>query len=140
MTEATTTKPIVHIFKEVKIGKYPSTRHYELDDVINGKAEITDRIKISNNREFNKVLISKAKTLFYQRTKDGKKWDRYQTSALFNTSNNLFCFGDVAPKFVKTHSLIYKYSTDMHTLNIYYFKDYYNANYQQLISLIDKNK
>jgi len=130
-TATINTKPIVHSYKEIKKGKYKTTRHYELQTVSNGLPQLTKNIKISNNRFFNN---SKTDYLLYQR--DVKKWGTNPTTGLFDY-NKIYYIGDVAINRIKKHTLIFKYLNDKDILIVYYFKDFYTRKIDLLINTID---
>lgn len=133
MKVATITKvptPIVHTYKEIKIGKFETVRHYELDNIENGTTQLSTNIKISINRHFNN---SKVDYLVHQRTSN--KWDKMSTTGLFSFgSDEVIYYGDIANNKVKKHTLVFKYSKDKQTLIIYYFKDFYTPKIDLLIN------
>lgn len=135
MTMATTTKvptPIVHIYKEIKIGKFETVRHYEFQSIENGIPQLSTNIKVSINRHFNN---SKVDYLVHQRTSN--KWDKMSTTGLFSYGNDeVIYYGDIAYKKVKKHTLIFKYSDDKQSLIIYYFKDFYTPKIDLLINQV----
>ena len=133
MTVATIQKaptPIMHIYKEIKIGKFETVRHYELENIENGTTQLSTNIKISINRHFNN---SKVDYLVHQRNPN--KWDSRSTTGLFSFGNDeIYYYGDIHKNKVKKHILVFKYSDDKQTLIIYYFKDYYTPKIDLLIN------
>jgi len=133
MAMATNTKvptPIVHIYKEIKIGKYETVRHYELKNIENGTPQLATYIKVSINRHFNN---SKVDYLVHQ--KGIKVWNKQSTTGLFKFNNDdVIYYGDIAINKVKKHTLIFEYSDDKQSLIIYYFKNFYTTKIDSLIN------
>ena len=81
---------IVHSYELIKSTK--TTRHYQLLECRGGKQSLTDMIRVSINRNFNKSTSSKY--LMHERTKPNK-WNDTITTGLNFTDKRFVYSGDI---------------------------------------------
>jgi len=122
-------KPSIYIYKEINVGKYSTTKHFELVNCNNDNNNLTNLIKISKDRGFAKSL-----PVYWLDTRTKNKWDDVSLTGLFKTSiMNLFK-GDINKK---KHLLLFKFSENANSLMIYCFKDFYTSNLKEVLQVID---
>jgi hypothetical protein len=122
-----TPKPSVYIYIEINVGKFSTTKHYELVNQID-ENKLTNRIKVSKDRGFAKSL-----PVYWLDTRTDNKWDKISLTGLFKTSvTNLFK-GDTEKK---KNLLLFKFSEDTNSLTVYFFKDYYTSNLKDVMRFI----
>lgn len=124
-----THKPITHIYNEINEGKYKSVKHYELKEVKNGDAKLTELINISKDRNCANSMPD-----FWLKEREGNKWKPYCTTGLFKTSFKMTYKGD---KNRKKNLIIFQFSEDAHTLTAHYFTDFYTTDLSKVLPLID---
>ncbi|MEH6769454.1 hypothetical protein [Maribacter arcticus] len=127
MTTATP-RPIVHVFKECNIGKFKTTRHYELETVSNGTNQLTDLINISKDRNCAQSMPE-----YWIQIRDGNKWKKPRLTGLFKTGANLIFKGDTQKR---TNLVLFKFSDDAETLTIYFYSNYYTKDITTLLNTI----
>lgn len=110
--------PTTHNFKEINVGKYKTVKHYELVDVLNGNAKISDKINISKNR-----FYARSNPAYWLKEQEKNKWQRNYTTGLFTLDNNkLLLYGDSNEK---ENLLLFQFSEDTHSLTIHHFENFY---------------
>ena len=121
--------PIIHIFKEINVGKYKSVKHYELIEVKNGSTQLSNLINISKDRN-----CAQSMPTYWLKIKQGKKWSRCLTG-LFKTGIVNTFKGDIQRK---RHLIIFKFSDSGNTLTAYYFLNYYTIDLSNVLRLINR--
>lgn len=122
-----TPKPTVHIFKEINQGKFKCTKHYNLVEVRNGKSLVSSMVNISKNRNFAKSCPE-----YWLKIRDNNKWSKNITG-LFKTKSKLTYHGDIN---FKQDLIIFRFSSGGTHLVIFYFKNYYTKNINDVIKKI----
>ena len=121
-------KPSIYIYKEINIGKYSTTKHFELVNQNTDNNNLTNLIKISKDRGF-----AKSNPLYWLNTRINNKWSKRNLTGLFKTTiSNLFK-GDIDKK---KNLLLIKFSEGANSLTVYCFKDYYTSNLDNVLPLI----
>ncbi|MEQ3655000.1 MAG: hypothetical protein ABNH00_03960 [Dokdonia sp.] len=128
-TTATPT-PIVHIYKEVNIGKYSSVRHFELHNVDNGKPVFEPKVQLAKNRNF-----AKSSPIFWFTHHKQGKWVKPFITGLFTTPETGIYKGDVNRK---RHLTMFSLSDNNTTLTVYFFKEFYTEDEYFLNQLFNK--
>lgn len=116
--------PITHIYKEINIGKYRTTNHYELVEVKNGHNQLSDKLNISVNRNCALSMPS-----YWLKLREGKRWAKRWATGLFKTRNNCIFHGDTEHK---KNLLLFEFSNDKRILKIYFYKGYYTTNFPKI--------
>ncbi|KAB1156881.1 hypothetical protein [Flavobacterium luteum] len=124
-----TPKPTIHVYKEIKVEKYKTTNHYQIDAVTNGKQILSDLLNINLDRQF-----AKSAPKYWLSTRDGNKWQRL--TGLFKTPYSYFYKGDKGQNNLKHDLIICQLSEDKSTLIVYYYKDYYTNDFERVIKSI----
>lgn len=109
--------PIVHVYKEVNNGKYLTTKHYELVNVLGGTKLLSHRLNLSKNRNF---ALSTPE--YWLKERQGNKWAKYCLTGLFKTKNPKVFYGDTSKK---KNLLLFKFDKSKNELKIYYFNNFY---------------
>jgi hypothetical protein len=123
-----TPKPIVHIFKEYNIGKFKTTRHYELENVSNGTNQLTDIINISKDRNCAQSMPE-----YWVQIREGKRWKKPRLTGLFKAGANLIFKGDTQKR---TNLVLFKFSDNAETLTIYFYSNFYTKDITTLLNTI----
>ncbi|MDX1278384.1 hypothetical protein [Oceanihabitans sediminis] len=119
--------PIVHVYKEFNIGKYKTVRHFELFEC--SKYPILSKhINISANRNYALSMPT-----YWLKIKEEKIWTDYITG-LFKTKIPNVYKGDADRK---KHLLLFKFSDNGETLNVYYFQNYYTNDLRHVLKHIN---
>ena len=113
---ATQPQPTELIFKEFNIGKFKTTRNFELINGCITNTPLTEIIRISNNRMF-----AKSNPDYWLSERDSKKWMTPNLTGLFPTAENEIYFGDTNKK---ENLILFKFS-ESHTLKIMFYRGYY---------------
>lgn len=124
-------KPTTHIYKEINVGKFKTTKHYQLVEVENGSQKLSDLINIVVDRGFAKSAPS-----FWLKIRNGKRWVNF--TGLFKTPTPGIYFADKGNHNRKEDLLIIKLSNHERDLTVYYFKGYYTANLSEVLRIIDQ--
>ena len=122
-------QPITHVFKEISIGKYKSTKHYELVEVENNNSYLSKKLNLSKNRNFALSMPD-----YWLKIRKGKKWSKYITG-LFKTSIRNLYKGDHNKR---QNLIIFKFSDDSTTVTVYYFKNYYTKDLSKVLPFINE--
>jgi hypothetical protein len=123
-------KPTTHIYKEINQGKFKTTKHYQLVEVENGTQKLTDLINIVVDRGFAKSAPN-----FWLKIRTGKRWENF--TGLFKTTIPYIYFADKGHNNRKEDLLIVKLSNCERDMTVYYFKNYYTANLNEVLKLIN---
>ena len=119
-----TPQPVIHVYKEVNVGKYKSVKHYELQEC-NDTPIFSTLINISKNQN-----CAQSMPVYWLKIREGNKWTKYITG-LFKTCYKSIFKGDTQRK---KNLVIFKFSRDTRTLTIEFFKDYYINDLSKVIS------
>lgn len=127
--------PVIHVYKEINAGKYISTKHYELQDVLNGKNHLTQLLNLSKDRK-----CAKSSPVLWLQTHNGKKWVKprltglfkHDTEKLFKDSSNTFK-GDSENK---KNLLIFRFLDKFGLMLVFYFKDYYTKDIKMPLKVV----
>jgi len=122
--------PVIHIYKEVNIGKYKTTKHFELADVKNGVSLLSEKINISKDRSF-----AKSSPLYWLKIWNGNKWSDWITG-LFKTNIRFVYWGDQSNR---RNLLLFKFSNDVETITIFYFQNYFTRDLNQVLHFVNGN-
>lgn len=119
----TATKPIVLIYNATNLGKFKSTAHYELKEVLNGilaDTDLTELLNISVDRE-----CAKSSPTYWLQVRHSNRWHKPRLTGLFKTESQNTYKGDTQKG---RNKLVFVFSDLMQTLTVYYFK---NSNYSR---------
>lgn len=118
--------PVIHIYKEINVGKYKSVKHYELIES-NYKPILSNLINISKDRNCAQSMPD-----YWLKLKDGKKWTKCITGLFKTIKHNLFK-GDIDKK---KHLVLFQFSDSAKTLKIFYFQNYYTKDLSNVLSFL----
>ena len=113
-----TTAPIIHVYKEINIGKFATVRHFELKETLNGSPQLSPLINISNNRNF-----ALSKPIYWVKERKGDVWVKPNLTGLFETGIKDLYRGDVDRK---NHLLLLRFDNVNHDLTVFYFKNQFS--------------
>lgn len=116
-------KPIIHIYKEVNIGKYKSVKHFELSTTQNGNPILSNKINISKDRSY-----AKSSPQYWLKIWSGNKWSDWITG-LFKTNTRFVYWGDQSNR---RNLLLFKFSNDVETVTVFYFQNYFTRDLSQV--------
>lgn len=122
-------KPSIYVYKEINVGKYSTTKHFELINQSDDNENLTNLIKISKDRGFAKSL-----PVYWLTNRINNKWNKSNLTGLFKTSYNHIFKGDIDKK---KNLLIVKFSEGANKIIVYCFKDFYTTNLKEVLQLID---
>lgn len=123
-------KPTTHVYREINEGKYKTTKHYELVEVEGGTQKLSDLINIAVDRGF-----AKSAPAFWFRVRIGKRWENF--TGLFKTNTPGVYYADKGQNNRKEDLLIVKLSNCERNMTVYYFKNYYTANLNEVLRFIN---
>ncbi|MCF1421041.1 hypothetical protein [Mangrovimonas futianensis] len=118
-------------YKEVNVGKYSTTRHFELVYHSGENDIFSEKIKITNDRGF-----AKSNPDYWVTEKNDRKWNKQTLSGLFKTDISNIYHGDT--KRGKT-LLIFEFLKDEHELNLYYVENHTRKDLDQVLNFIFKD-
>jgi hypothetical protein len=121
-------KPSIYIYKEINVGKFSTTKHFELINQNIENNNLTNLIKISKDRGFAKSL-----PVYWLNTRTDNKWGKRNLTGLFKTSKTNLYKGDIDKK---KNLLLFKFSEGANSLTIYCFKDYYTSNLKDIFQFL----
>jgi hypothetical protein len=121
-----TPQPVIHIYKEINVGKFKGVKHYELIEC-NYRSILSNLINISKDRN-----CAQSKPVYWLKERNGEKWQKYCTTGLFKTGKTNIFKGDVDKK---KHLLLFKFSNKASTLTAMYFENYYTKDLTNLLPL-----
>ena len=122
---ATIPTPIIHYFKEVNPGKYRSVKHFQLDQVKNGKSLLTNKINISKDRKFAKSAPD-----YWLKVREGNKWSKPITG-LFKTKKRDVYHGDSQ---YKKDLIIAQFADQDSKVIVYYYKNFYTGDLHHILN------
>jgi len=123
-------QPIIHIYKEVNKGKYKTTKHFELVEVINGKSQLSEMINLSKNRNYALSMPD-----YWLKIRQGKKWSKNITG-LFKTNVKFVYWGDYN---FRQNLILFKFSINAETLTIYYFYNYFTNDLSNVLPFLNES-
>ncbi|WP_282031711.1 hypothetical protein [Winogradskyella eximia] len=115
-----------YVYKEINLGKYKSTRHYELFSLDKPLNKLSKLINVSKDRQ-----CAKSSPLYWFKIKQGKKYSKWLTG-LFKTEIPYIFEGDLDHK---KHLILFHFKEDTNTLVIKYFEGYYTKDLRNLLPL-----
>ena len=121
-----------YVYNEINIGKNTSTKHYKFNGLIESNDILTNLLNISKNR-----FYANSNPIYWAKTRKNNKWQTPCLTGLFKTEKCNIFIGDVDINKVKTHTLVFVFSNNATTLTIYFFKNYYTRNLNDIIQLIN---
>lgn len=129
-TATHTPAPLTHVYKEINEGKYRTVKHFELQEVKNGKPQLKRIVQLAQNRSF-----AKSKPYYWFTQHDGKKWQKPFITGLFLTKVKNVYNGDVNHK---SNLLLFEIDEFSKTLTVHYYKDYFTHNLSPLLNQFNK--
>ncbi|WP_157972889.1 hypothetical protein [Aureibaculum luteum] len=121
-------QPITHLFKEINEGKYKTTKHYELLEMLNGRTLLSNFLNISKNQN---CALSMPE--YWIKIRQGKKWSKCLTGLFITSKTNLYK-GDINRK---RDLVVFKFSDDTSTLLVYYFQNNYTTDLSKVLPFIN---
>ena len=121
-------KPIIYVYKEIRVGKFSTTKHFELVNQNQDFNKFTNQVKITKDRCFARV-----QPIYWLHTRTGNKWDKPCLTGLFKTSKTNLFIGDSEKK---KNLLLFKFSDSAHTLIIYCFENYYSYDLKDALKFL----
>lgn len=109
--------PIVHYFKQIKVGQFRTTRHYELVKVENGTPQLSQLINISKDRG-----CAQSKPSYWLKTRLATKWSKAETGLFKTAINGLTYSGDLRDK---KHLVLFQFSKGANTLTVFVYLNYF---------------
>lgn len=116
--------PTVHVYKEINIGKYRTTKHFELVEVIGGNPILSNKLNLSVNRNCALSIPD-----YWVKEHVGTKWAKRWLTGLFKTGKHNLFYGDTQKK---KNLLFFQFAEGRNELKVYYFKNFYTKNFIQL--------
>ena len=120
--------PLIHVYKEVNIGKYKSVKHFELVTTQSDNPVLPNKINISKDRSF-----AKSSPQYWLKIWNGNKWSEWITG-LFKTDVRFTYWGDQNNR---QNLLIFKFSNDAETLTVFCFQNYFTRDLRMVFQSID---
>lgn len=125
-----TPTPIVHVYTEVNVGKYRKTKHYELEAVKHGAPQLSTLINISKDQG-----CARSSPPYWIKTREGKKWQKPMTGLFKVPVKGMIYYGDDCNK---KHLVITDFEKGARKVTVYYFKNFYTANLNNVIQIINR--
>lgn len=122
--------PTILKFTEINIGKYKTTKHFDLV-YSNTKTPPTTKAHIVSDRQFAKSLPD-----YWLSYRVGKRWKR--VTGLFKVGKTSYFKGDIGCNNIKEHLIIFKFGDDIRDITIYTFNNYYSKGVKSVINFITK--
>lgn len=116
--------PIIHIYKEINIGKHRTVKHFELTKVNGGNQILSNKLNLSVNRNCALSMPD-----YWLKEHEGTKWAKRWLTGLFKTSKHNLYHGDTQRK---KNLLLFKFDESNNEFIVYYFKNFYTNNLIQL--------
>jgi hypothetical protein len=124
-------QPQILEFTEINIGKFKTTKHFELVQYSTETPE-TDKINIVKDRQFAQSLPD-----YWLSYRLNNRWRRI--TGLFKVGDSIYYKGDKGQNNVKECLVIAQIDNDSRTVIIYTFKGYYSSDPAAAIELIQKS-
>jgi hypothetical protein len=112
------TTPIIHVYREIIIGKYATVRHFELQETLNGFPQLSPFLNISNNRNF-----AFSKPIYWVKERKEEGWVKPYLTGLFETGVKNLYRGDANHK---KHFLFFRFENE-NRLSVFYFKNQFST-------------
>lgn len=119
--------PVIHVFNEVNLGKYKTTKHYELSQCINGKTLLSSKLNISKDRKFAKSMPD-----YWAKIKPRNKWSKNITG-LFKTDVPMIYHGDYD---YKKHLLLFHFTDKAEIVVVYFYVNYFSHDLSHVLKKI----
>jgi len=123
--------PVTYVYKEINVGKYKTVKRYELQETNTKNTKLSKLIRISKDQQF-----AKSSPCYWFDCHNGKKFIKPSITGLFKTPYNYVYHGDIKVNGVKTHTLLFKFSSNGDALTMYYFENYYTKDINQITHFI----
>ena len=124
-------QPQIMEFTEINIGKFKTTKHFELIQH-NTETPETDKINIVTDRQFAQSLPD-----YWLSYRLNNRWRRI--TGLFKVGNSKYYKGDKGHNNVKECLVIAQMESESRKVIIYTFKGYYSSDPAEAIELIQKS-
>tara|TARA_R110000796_G_scaffold23036_1_gene66193 strand:+ start:1877 stop:2272 length:396 start_codon:yes stop_codon:yes gene_type:complete len=122
--------PQKSIYTEINIGKFKTTRHYDL--IQPNETAPTELINIVTDRQFAKSLPN-----YWLSYRESNKWKRI--TGLFKVDGTKYHKGDKGRNNVKEHLILVYIDKETRTVILYTFIGYYSSDPTRAIQLIENN-
>jgi hypothetical protein len=122
--------PTISKFKEINVGKYTTTQHFEIVKSTQDEPE-TGKINLARDRQFAKSLPD-----YWLSYRLNNRWRRI--TGLFKVDDTNYYKGDKGYKVGEKHLIIALLDADNLEVTIYTFENYYTKNVDEVIQLIKK--
>ena len=122
--------PTISKFKEINVGKYTTTQHFEIVKSTHDEPE-TEKINLARDRQFAKSLPD-----YWLSYRLNNRWRRI--TGLFKVDDTNCYKGDKGYKVGEKHLIIALLDADNREVTIYTFENYYTKNVDEAIQLIKK--
>ena len=123
--------PTISKFKEINIGKYTTTQHFEIVKPTQDEPE-TEKINLARDRQFAKSLPN-----YWLSYRLNNRWRRI--TGLFKVDNTNYYKGDKGYKVGEKHLIIALLDADDREVTTYTFTGYYSSDPTRAIQLIETN-
>lgn len=122
---ATINQSVKLIYKAENLGKFKGTVHYKLHKGCLTGTPFTQPLNLSTNQGFARSMPK-----YWIRIRENNKWSVQSLTGLFYCKESIYK-GDYNKK---QNLILFKFSDDMETLTIYFFKGFFTEQVQQLIN------
>jgi hypothetical protein len=123
--------PTIHVYSEINIGKYKCVKHYDLVEVKNSTAKLSQSINIQLDRGF-----AKSNPTYWLKVRELKKW--VTLTGLFETSYTNIFIADKGKTNIKQSLIIVVLDNKKRqNLSIYYFENYYTNDLNKVLHFIE---
>jgi hypothetical protein len=123
--------PTISKFKEINVGKYSTTQHFEIVKPTQDEPE-TEKINLARDRQFAKSLPN-----YWLSYRLNNRWRRI--TGLFKVDNTNYYKGDKGYKVGEKHLIIALLDADDREVTTYTFTGYYSSDPTRAIQLIETN-
>jgi hypothetical protein len=123
--------PTISKFKEINVGKYTTTQHFEIVKSTQDEPE-TEKINLARDRQFAKSLPD-----YWLSYRLNNRWRRI--TGLFKVDYTNYYKGDKGYKVGEKHLIIALLDADNREVTTYTFTGYYSSDPTRAIQLIETN-
>lgn len=120
----------LYIYKEINVGKFKTTRHYQLENQNRPLQHLSKLLNVSENRKF-----AKSNPVYWLKNHNGEKWNDRALTGMFPTKQKDIYYGDINKR---QHLLLFRFTDSLDMLIVYYFENYYTRDIPSLIDTINK--
>lgn len=121
------TTPIIHVFKEINVGRYATVRHFQLYETFNGSPQLSTLLNISVNRNY---ALSMPKYWVKERGNNG--WVKPHLTGLFPFGTENLFWGDANRK---KHLLLFSFDQCENQMIVFYFKNQYSNDFRGFVDI-----